>query len=163
MTVSNAQEYLENELLDVESSIEDSKMWFLRLKETLTRIGVPRFSKVDRNTLFQSVYVLRKGDSYYLPHFKEMFILDSRSNNMTDDDIVRRNTIAVMLENWGALKLTERSKAIIMKATPDIFDNFNEYASRIFILSYSKKHNWDLVQKYPIGIIQNQQYHQRKY
>ena len=75
---------------------------FLKIKETLTRIGVA--SKKD-NTLYQSCHILHKQGKYYIVHFKELFMLDGKPSNFSEDDMSRRNTIATLLEQWGLLKV----------------------------------------------------------
>lgn len=110
---------------------------FLKIKETLTRIGVA--SKKD-NTLFQSCHILHKQGKYYIVHFKELFVLDGKPSNFSDEDRSRRNTIATLLEQWGLLKI----KSI---------NNVEGLApiSQIKIISHKEKDDWDLVAKYNIG------------
>ncbi len=74
---------------------------FLKIKETLTRIGVS--SKRDENTLFQSCHILHKQGRYFIVHFKELFLLDGKPSNLTENDIERRNTITDLLSDWGLL------------------------------------------------------------
>lgn len=111
---------------------------FLKIKESLTRIGVA--SKKD-NVLYQSCNILHKQGKYYIVHFKELFNLDGKPSNITMDDIARRNTIAFLLQEWNLLtilnpeKYTERSPL-----------------SNIKILAYKDKQNWTLVAKYSIGV-----------
>lgn len=111
---------------------------FLKIKETLTRIGVA--SKKD-NTLFQSCHILHKQGKYYIVHFKELFMLDGKPSNFSDDDMARRNTIASLLEQWGLLKVVD-AKGIKEKMAP---------ISQIKILSHKEKDDWQLVAKYNIG------------
>ena len=72
---------------------------FLKIKETLTRIGVS--SKKEHNTLYQSCHILHKQGRYFIVHFKELFLLDGKPSNFTNDDFARRNTIATLLSDWG--------------------------------------------------------------
>jgi hypothetical protein len=111
---------------------------FLKIKETLTRIGVA--SKKD-NTLYQSCHILHKQGKYYVVHFKELFMLDGKPSNFSDDDICRRNTIASLLEQWGLLKVVNPN-TISEKMAP---------ISQIKILSHKEKDDWQLVAKYNIG------------
>lgn len=111
---------------------------FLKIKETLTRIGVA--SKKDKK-LYQSCHILHKQGRYYIVHFKELFALDGKPSNFSDDDIGRRNTIANLLEEWGLVKLVLKSKSS-SPVSP---------LSQIKILAYKDKDGWDLVAKYNIG------------
>ena len=110
---------------------------FLKIKETLTRIGVA--SKKD-NTLFQSCHILHKKGLYYIIHFKELFALDGKETNISISDLERRNTIAFLLQDWNLLKVVDADK----------FQNRTSL-SAIKILSYAEKPKWRLVQKYAIG------------
>jgi len=111
---------------------------FLKIKETLTRIGVA--SKKDRK-LYQSCHILHKQGKYYIVHFKELFALDGKPSNFSDDDIGRRNTIANLLEEWGLVKLVSKDKS----ASPV------SPLSQIKILAYKDKDGWELIAKYNIG------------
>jgi hypothetical protein len=111
---------------------------FLKIKETLTRIGVA--SKKD-NTLYQSCHILHKQGRYFLVHFKELFALDGKDTNISMSDIERRNTIAILLQDWNLLKVVDVEKT----------QNRTSLSS-IKILSYAEKPKWQLVQKYAIGV-----------
>ena len=111
---------------------------FLKVKETLTRIGVA--SKKDK-TLYQSVHILHKQGRYFLPHFKEMFMLDGKATDFSEEDRGRRNTIANLLAEWGLVTLLDPSKSS-EPLTP---------LNRIKIISYSEKSEWTLVAKYSLG------------
>ena len=111
---------------------------FLKIKETLTRIGVA--SKKDRK-LYQSCHILHKQGKYYIVHFKELFSLDGKPSNFSDEDKGRRNTIANLLEEWGLVKIV--SKQMTTELTTPL--------SQIKILSYRDKDDWELVAKYNIG------------
>lgn len=113
---------------------------FLKIKETLTRIGVA--SRREKK-LYQSCHVLHKQGKYYLVHFKELFALDGKPSNFVDDDIARRNTIAHLLEEWGLLKIIEPKKIETPRAN----------LSHIKILPFKEKEEWELVPKYAIGKI----------
>lgn len=107
---------------------------FLLIKESLTRIGV--VSKRD-NALYQSCHILHKRGSYYIVHFKELFKIDGRDADLTEEDIGRRNSIAALLENWGLCKVVP-STNYTSRAIP----------GSIKVLSHKEKHNWNLVAKY---------------
>lgn len=111
---------------------------FLKIKETLTRIGVA--SKKDRK-LYQSCHILHKQGKYYIVHFKELFALDGKPSNFSEEDMGRRNTIANLLEEWGLLKLVVNEKSQ-QPRTP---------LSQIKILAYKDRNEWELVAKYNIG------------
>jgi len=111
---------------------------FLKVKETLTRIGVA--SKKDK-TLYQSCHILHKQGRYYLVHFKEMFMLDGKPTDFSEEDKGRRNTIANLLAEWGLVTLID-SKKSAEPLTP---------LNRIKIISYGEKSEWTLVQKYSLG------------
>ena len=111
---------------------------FLKIKETLTRIGVA--SKKD-NTLYQSCHVLHKQGKYYIVHFKELFMLDGKPSNFSEDDMSRRNTIATLLEQWGLLKVVR----------PEYIAELMAPISQIKIISHKEKDDWELVAKYNIG------------
>jgi hypothetical protein len=111
---------------------------FLKIKETLTRIGVA--SKKD-NSLFQSCHILHKKGNYAIIHFKELFALDGKKTDFSEDDKARRNTIANLLAEWDLITLNDPEKT----KTPVVAMN------QIKIISYSDKKNWTLVSKYSIG------------
>ena len=112
---------------------------FLKVRETLTRIGVA--SKKDR-ILYQSCHILHKQGKYYIVHFKELFALDGKTTDLSENDLSRRNAIAQLLEDWGLIKIVNRKQA---ENPPPIF------LSQIKILSHKEKDDWDLVPKYNIG------------
>jgi hypothetical protein len=122
-------------LLEVIIEKEDD---FLKIKETLTRIGV---SSKKEKKLYQSCHILHKKGKYYIVHFKELFILDGLKSDINETDIGRRNTIAKLLEEWGLLKVVDKDKmnAII---TP---------INQIKIIPHKQKAEWLLVPKYHIG------------
>jgi hypothetical protein len=111
---------------------------FLKVKETLTRIGV---SSRKEKVLYQSCHILHKQGRYYLVHFKEMFALDGKPSNITDNDIQRRNAIAKLLEEWGLIKVLNPSIMV---------DNFAPL-HQIKIISFREKDDWELVAKYNMG------------
>jgi len=111
---------------------------FLKIKETLTRIGVA--SKKDQK-LYQSCHILHKQGKYYIVHFKELFALDGKPSNFSEEDMGRRNTIVHLLAEWGLLKIVVVEKAKEPR-TP---------LSQIKILAYKDRNDWKLVAKYNIG------------
>lgn len=124
-----------NDLVEVTIAQEDD---FLKIRETLTRIGIA--SRKDK-TLYQSCHILHKRGKYFIVHFKELFALDGKPFNMTDDDVGRRNTIARLLSEWGLVKLVN----------PEVTTDLAAPLSRIKILPHKDKNDWELVSKYNIG------------
>jgi hypothetical protein len=112
---------------------------FLKVRETLTRIGVA--SKKDR-ILYQSCHILHKQGKYYIVHFKELFALDGKPTDISENDLSRRNAIAKLLEDWGLVKIVNKKQ--IEEPAPI-------FLSQIKILSHKEKDEWDLVPKYNIG------------
>jgi hypothetical protein len=111
---------------------------FLKIKETLTRIGVA--SRKDK-TLYQSCHILHKQGKFYIVHFKEMFAIDGKPTNFSDEDKGRRNTIAILLQDWGLLKIVDENRAEKVRAP----------MNQIKILSHKEKDEWTLSPKYSIG------------
>jgi hypothetical protein len=112
---------------------------FLKVRETLTRIGVA--SRKD-NTLFQSCHILHKRGQYYVVHFKELFALDGKPTDITENDLARRNAIANLLEDWGLVKLVNKTQT----ETPAPI-----FLSQVKIISHKEKNQWQLTPKYNIG------------
>lgn len=131
-----------NDLIDrmVEVSLEEPDD-FLKVKETLTRIGIPSYK--DKK-LFQSCHILHKRGRYFVVHFKELFLLDGKKSTLSDEDLARRNTIAKLLQDWELVKILN----------PEIM---LEYApmTTIKIVPHKEKYNWELVQKYVIGTVKH--------
>ena len=111
---------------------------FLKIKETLTRIGIA--SRKDKK-IYQSCHILHKQGKYYIVHFKELFMLDGKINNFDDEDKARRNTIVNLLEEWNLIKIVD--PASIQEPVAPL--------SQIKILSHKEKGDWELVAKYSIG------------
>jgi len=124
-----------DELLEVRLKEEDD---FLKVRETLTRIGVA--SRKDK-TLYQSCHILHKKGKYYIVHFKELFALDGKPTDFTDNDLARRNTIANLLEEWGLIKIVKE----------DVAKDIVAPLSQIKIISYKERDEWQLTTKYNIG------------
>jgi len=108
---------------------------FLKIRETLSRIGVA--SRKERK-LYQSCHILHKQGKYYIVHFKELFALDGKNTNLSENDIARRNTIAKLLGDWGLVEI----KGTTEPAAP---------LSQIKIISFKEKEEWTLETKYNIG------------
>ena len=111
---------------------------FLKVRETLTRIGV---SSRKEKVLYQSCHILHKQGKYYLVHFKEMFALDGKPSNISENDLQRRNAIAKLLEEWGLISILNPQLMI---------DNIAPI-HQIKIISYRDKDEWELVSKYNMG------------
>lgn len=120
----------------LEIKLEDPEN-FLKVKETLSRIGVA--SKKD-NTLYQSCHILHKQGRYFITHFKELFALDGKAADFMDNDLERRNTIAKLLQEWGLIKILNETDELSFSPL-----------SQIKIISYKDKKEWNLVPKYNIG------------
>jgi hypothetical protein len=122
-------------LLEVILKEEDD---FLKVRETLTRIGVA--SRKEKR-LFQSCHILHKRGKYYIVHFKELFALDGKPTDFDDSDLGRRNAIANLLAEWGLIKIANPNASAVPIAP----------LSQIKIISYGEKQDWELVTKYNIG------------
>jgi len=110
---------------------------FLKVKETLTRIGV---ASKKSDTLFQSCHILHKQGKYYIVHFKELFALDGKPSDFTEEDQSRRNTITNLLEEWELLKIVNPEKVASSGSL-----------STIKVIPFSQKSEWEIVAKYNIG------------
>lgn len=111
---------------------------FLKIRETLTRIGV--LSK-EGNRLFQSCHILHKNrGQYFIVHFKEMFALDKKVHTFTDTDLARRNAIAFLLQEWGLLDVVDKAKL-----------DPRAQLSEIKVIPFKEKGNYELVSKYTLG------------
>ena len=110
---------------------------FLKVRETLTRIGVA--SRKEKK-IYQSCHILHKQGRYYIVHFKELFALDGKHANLTQNDVQRRNRIIQLLSDWGLITIMNESK--ITDIAP---------LNQIKVLAYKEKHEWVLETKYNIG------------
>lgn len=126
-------------IIDLVEVTLNEKDDFLKVRETLTRIGVA--SKKDR-ILYQSCHILHKQGKYYIVHFKELFALDGKPTDISENDLSRRNAIVKLLQDWGLVAIVNKDKA---ENPPPIF------LSQIKIISHKEKNDWDLVPKYNIG------------
>jgi hypothetical protein len=133
----NTTEDIVTSFIEVKLPDPDS---FLKVRETLTRIGI---ASHDGKTLYQSCHILSKNEKtkYYIVHFKELFMLDGKFANFSEEDKARRNTIANLLAEWGLITLVnpDKSKSPVMPM------------SNIKIIPHRDKENWDLIAKYSIG------------
>jgi len=132
--------------------VEDNKIWkpadmlevvltepddFLKVRETLTRMGV---ASRKENKLYQSCHILHKQGRYFIVHFKELFLLDGKKSNLEEGDILRRNTIATLLADWGLVQIVDKSQ--VAECAP---------LRQVKIISHKEKHEWELCPKYNIG------------
>ena len=124
-----------NKFVEVTLNEQDD---FLKVRETLTRIGV---SSRKEKVLYQSCHILHKQGQYYIVHFKELFALDGKPSNISENDIQRRNAIANLLEEWGLVKILNR-KLLEENIAP---------LHQIKIISFKEKDDWELIAKYNIG------------
>ena len=132
--MSEVIEWKPDSMLEVKIKEPDD---FLKIRETLTRIGVA--SRKERK-IYQSCHILHKQGRYFIVHFKELFALDGKQADLTDNDIERRNTIAHLLSDWDLVKII----------SPELHEN-RAPLSQIKILSFKDKGDWSLQSKYNIG------------
>ena len=123
-----------NDMLEVSLNEPDD---FLKIRETLTRIGVA--SRKD-NKLYQSCHILHKQGRYFIVHFKELFLLDGKPSNLIENDLQRRNTIATLLADWGLVSLINPNQA--QDCAP---------LRQIKVIPFKEKAQWELCPKYNIG------------
>ena len=131
-------ESYENEVKDLIEVTFPEKDDFLKIRETLSRIGVA--SRKDKE-LFQSCHILHKRGKYYITHFKELFKLDGKPSNLDESDIARRNTIVSLLEQWKLVSVVNKTQIEDPKAP----------LSQIKIIPFREKSEWKLTTKYSIG------------
>ena len=124
--------WTQDDMLEVTLNEPDD---FLKVRETLSRIGVA--SRKERK-LYQSCHILHKQGRYYIVHFKELFALDGKRTNLSENDIARRNTIVNLLKDWGLVGIQDSAE----RAAP---------LSQIKVLSFREKNEWTLETKYNIG------------
>ncbi len=134
MEENNIVQWTPSSMLEVVLNEPDD---FLKIRETLTRIGVA--SRKD-NKLYQSCHILHKQGRYFIVHFKELFLLDGKKSNLEENDIARRNTIAILMSDWGLL--TIENKEIAQPLAP---------LRQIKIIPFKDKDKWELCPKYNIG------------
>jgi len=124
------------DMLEVSLTNENN---FLKIKETLTRMG---YSSANKKLLFQSCHILQKRGKFYIMQFKELFALDGKRTNLTKMDIMRRNVIALLLQQWKLIKIESE--------IPDDLP-FENILKMIEIISFKEKKNWTLIAKYRMG------------
>ena len=129
-----------NDMLEVSLNEPDD---FLKIRETLTRIGVA--SRKD-NKLYQSCHILHKQGRYFIVHFKELFLLDGKPSNLLENDLQRRNTIATLLADWGLVSLINPNQA--QDCAP---------LRQIKVIPFKEKTQWELCPKYNIGNTQSKE------
>jgi len=131
---NNIVEWTPTSMLEVILNEPDD---FLKVRETLTRIGVA--SRKD-NKLYQSCHILHKQGRYFIVHFKELFLLDGKKSNLEENDVARRNTIATLMSDWGLITIDNKENAQPLAPL-----------RQIKIIPYKDKDKWELCPKYNIG------------
>ena len=129
-----------NDMLEVSLNEPDD---FLKIRETLTRIGVA--SRKDQK-LYQSCHILHKQGRYFIVHFKELFLLDGKPSNLLENDLHRRNTIATLLADWGLVSIINPAQAL--DCAP---------LRQIKVIPFKEKTQWELCPKYNIGNTQSKE------
>ena len=134
MSVDTEIQWKQSDMIEVGLKEPDD---FLKVRETLTRIGVA--SRKERK-IYQSCHILHKQGKYYIVHFKELFALDGKHTNITENDVQRRNRISQLLSDWGLVSIVDA-------------DGLGELAplNQIKVISFKDKTNWTLESKYNIG------------
>ena len=127
-----SRSWTQEQMLEVSLKEPDD---FLKIRETLSRIGVA--SRREKK-LYQSCHILHKQGRYYIVHFKELFALDGKDTNLSDNDIARRNSIAKLLKDWGLVEIIGNTDMVAP-------------LSQIKIISFKEKEEWILETKYNIG------------
>lgn len=133
MEENNIVQWAPTDMLEITLNEPDD---FLKVRETLTRIGV---ASRKENKLYQSCHILHKQGRYFIVHFKELFMLDGKKANLEANDLQRRNTIATLLSDWG---LVQFAAAKQLECAP---------LRQIKIIPFKQKSEWDLCPKYNIG------------
>ena len=135
MTVDTEVQWKQSDMVEVVLNEPDD---FLKVRETLTRIGVA--SRKEKK-IYQSCHILHKQGRYFIVHFKELFALDGKPSNLSESDVARRNTIAGLVQEWGLVDIVNTSVA----------ENPVAPISQIKVLPFKEKSEWELVAKYNIG------------
>tara|TARA_B100001079_G_scaffold216901_1_gene191937 strand:+ start:380 stop:811 length:432 start_codon:yes stop_codon:yes gene_type:complete len=136
MSVDHDIQWKQTDMVEVSLSEPDD---FLKVRETLTRIGVA--SRKEKK-IYQSCHILHKQGKYYIVHFKELFALDGKKTNLSSNDVQRRNRIVQLLVDWGLIKINSISEDKIKDLAP---------LNQIKVLSFKEKGDWTLESKYNIG------------
>ena len=134
MSVETVVQWKQSDMIEVVLKEPDD---FLKVRETLTRIGVA--SRKERK-IYQSCHILHKQGKYYIVHFIELFALDGKNANITQNDVQRRNRIAQLLSDWGLVRLVDNSQ--VTELAP---------LNQIKVISFKEKGEWTLESKYNIG------------
>ena len=134
MSVETEIQWKQSDMIEVMLSEPDD---FLKVRETLTRIGVA--SRKEKK-IYQSCHILHKQGKYYIVHFKELFALDGKKTNLSTNDVQRRNRIVQLLSDWGLIKISD-SNAVLDLAP----------LNQIKVLAFKEKGDWTLESKYNIG------------
>ena len=134
MSVETVVQWKQSDMIEVVLKEPDD---FLKVRETLTRIGVA--SRKERK-IYQSCHILHKQGKYYIVHFKELFAFDGKNANITQNDVQRRNRIAQLLSDWGLVRLVDNSQ--VTELAP---------LNQIKVISFKEKGEWTLESKYNIG------------
>ena len=134
MSVETVVQWKQSDMIEVLLKEPDD---FLKVRETLTRIGVA--SRKERK-IYQSCHILHKQGKYYIVHYKELFALDGKNANITQNDVQRRNRIAQLLSDWGLVRLVDNSQ--VTELAP---------LNQIKVISFKEKGEWTLESKYNIG------------
>lgn len=132
---NNPVEWAPHDMLEIILNEPDD---FLKVRETLTRIGVA--SRKEKK-LYQSCHILHKQGRYFIVHFKELFLLDGKKSNLEENDVFRRNTIATLLSDWGLVRFAKKENNL--QTAP---------LRQIKIIPFKEKSEWELCPKYNIGI-----------
>ncbi len=132
--VESEIQWKQSDMVEVTLSEPDD---FLKVRETLTRIGVA--SRKEKK-IYQSCHILHKQGKYYIVHFKELFALDGKQTNFSSNDLQRRNRIAQLLSDWGLIGIVDSEKVKDLAAL-----------NQIKVLSFKDKNDWTLESKYNIG------------
>lgn len=133
MEENNIIQWVPTDMLEITLNEPDD---FLKVRETLTRIGVA--SRKEKK-LYQSCHILHKQGRYFIVHFKELFMLDGKKANLEENDVMRRNTIATLISDWGLVTIQSKQP---LKCAP---------LRQIKILPFKDKDDWELCPKYSIG------------
>ena len=131
---NNIVQWAPSDMLEITLNEPDD---FLKVRETLTRIGVA--SRKDKK-LFQSCHILHKQGRYFIVHFKELFLLDGKKSNLEANDVARRNSIAMLLSDWGLLQFAKKGDTLALAPL-----------RQIKIIPHKEKDQWELCPKYNIG------------
>ncbi len=136
MSVDHDIQWKQSDMVEVALGEPDD---FLKVRETLTRIGVA--SRKEKK-IYQSCHILHKQGKYYIVHFKELFALDGKKTNLSSNDVQRRNRIVQLLVDWGLISIDALSQTKIQDLAP---------LNQIKVLAFKEKGEWTLESKYNIG------------